>query len=104
MQHLMKVHIAKGLSAADARCAAMRAMDGIELRKEECRDLRGIGWRPTAAIIGNGVLVSHLFATYEFATINRWTPSYALCLAVPFICGSGHAQNLLEIQDLPIAH
>jgi predicted permease len=36
--------IAKGLSPKEARCAAMRAMDGLEQRKEEMRDMRRIHW------------------------------------------------------------
>ena len=34
--------IAKGLSPKEARYAAMRAMDGLEQRKEEMRDMRRI--------------------------------------------------------------
>lgn len=30
-------HIAKGMTPEDARCAAMRALGGIEQRKDECR-------------------------------------------------------------------
>jgi predicted permease len=36
--------IAKGLSPKEARYAAMRAMDGLEQRKEQMRDMRGIHW------------------------------------------------------------
>src|SRR5713101_4178946 len=36
--------IAKGLSPKEARYAAMRAMDGLEQRKEQVRDMRGIHW------------------------------------------------------------
>jgi macrolide transport system ATP-binding/permease protein len=36
--------IANGLSPKEARYAAMRAMDGLEQRKEEMRDMRGIRW------------------------------------------------------------
>src|SRR5205807_4023932 len=36
--------IAKGLSPKEARYAAMRAMDGLEQRKEEMRDMRHIHW------------------------------------------------------------
>jgi predicted permease len=36
--------IAKGLSPKEARYAAMRAMDGLELRKEEMRDMRRLRW------------------------------------------------------------
>jgi len=36
--------IARGLSPREARHAAMRAMDGLEQRKEQMRDMRGIHW------------------------------------------------------------
>lgn len=36
--------IANGLSPKEARCAAMRAMDGLEQRKEEMRDMRRVHW------------------------------------------------------------
>jgi len=36
--------VAKGLSPKEARYAAMRAMDGLEQRKEEVRDMRRIHW------------------------------------------------------------
>jgi putative ABC transport system permease protein len=36
--------IANGLSPKEARYAAMRAMDGLEQRKEEMRDMRCIHW------------------------------------------------------------
>src|SRR5580700_11245946 len=36
--------IAGGLSPKEARYAAMRAMDGLELRKEEMRDMQRIRW------------------------------------------------------------
>ena len=36
--------IANGLSPKEARNAAMRAMDGLEQRKEEIREMRGIHW------------------------------------------------------------
>src|SRR6267143_2414988 len=36
--------IAKGLSSKEARYAALRAMDGLEQRKEEMRNMRRIHW------------------------------------------------------------
>src|SRR5580700_3544326 len=36
--------IARGLSPREARYAALRAMDGLEQRKEEIRDTRRIHW------------------------------------------------------------
>ena len=37
-------NIANGLAPADARRAALRAMEGLELHKEECRDMRRVNW------------------------------------------------------------
>ncbi|HEU4934946.1 MAG TPA: ABC transporter permease [Vicinamibacterales bacterium] len=42
LQHLIDDHIAAGASPNDARHAALRDMGGIEQRKEECRDARGL--------------------------------------------------------------
>src|SRR6266581_141241 len=37
-------HIARGLSPKEARYAALRAMGGMEQRKEECRDMRRVSF------------------------------------------------------------
>jgi predicted permease len=37
-------HIAKGMTPEEARYAALRAIGGIERRKEECRDMRGVNF------------------------------------------------------------
>ena len=39
--------LAQGMPPEDARHAAMRAMDGLELRKEQCRDARGVNFLET---------------------------------------------------------
>src|SRR6266853_2766839 len=44
LEHKIEEGIAKGLSPTEARYAAMRAMDGLEQRKEEMRDMRRIHW------------------------------------------------------------
>src|SRR5882762_6596896 len=44
LAHKIEEGIAKGLSPKEARYAAMRAMDGLEQRKEEMRDMRRIHW------------------------------------------------------------
>ena len=36
--------ISEGMSPEEARYAALRAMDGLELCKEQCRDARGLRW------------------------------------------------------------
>src|SRR5215510_7217583 len=37
-------HIAKGMKPEEARYAALRALGGIEQRKEECRDMRRVNY------------------------------------------------------------
>jgi predicted permease len=44
LEHKIEEGIANGLSPKEARYAAMRAMDGLEQRKEEVRDMRRIHW------------------------------------------------------------
>jgi predicted permease len=44
LEHKIEEGIARGLSPKQARNAAMRAMDGLEQRKEEMRDVRHIHW------------------------------------------------------------
>src|SRR5258708_3893358 len=36
--------LARGMTPDEARQGALRAMDGLEPRKEECRDARGVNW------------------------------------------------------------
>ena len=42
VQRLTDEHIARGVSPAEARLMALRAMNGLEQRKEECRDTRRV--------------------------------------------------------------
>src|SRR5262245_22398372 len=42
IERLIEEHISKGMTEEEARYAALRAMGGVERRKEECRDLRGV--------------------------------------------------------------
>jgi predicted permease len=44
LEHKIDEGIAKGLSPREARYRALRAMDGLEQRKEEMRDTRRIHW------------------------------------------------------------
>jgi macrolide transport system ATP-binding/permease protein len=44
LEHKIEEGIANGLSPKEARYTAMRAMDGLEQRKEEMRDMRRIHW------------------------------------------------------------
>jgi putative ABC transport system permease protein len=42
LERRIEEYVASGLSAADARHAALRALGGVEQRKEECRDTRRV--------------------------------------------------------------
>src|SRR5262245_9884562 len=44
LERQIEEHIAKGMTPEEARYAAMRAMRGIEQRKEECRDMRRVNY------------------------------------------------------------
>ncbi|HJU64159.1 MAG TPA: ABC transporter permease [Gemmatimonadaceae bacterium] len=44
IQRLAQQYVARGMSPDVARTAAVRAMGGIERRKDECRDTRGVTW------------------------------------------------------------
>ena len=42
LERKIEEYIAQGLTPEQARQAALRAMDGLTQRKEECRDMRGV--------------------------------------------------------------
>src|SRR5262245_60660358 len=42
LERQIEEHIAKGLTPEEARYAALRAIGGVERRKEECRDMRRV--------------------------------------------------------------
>ena len=42
LERQIEEHIAKGMTEEEARHAALRAMGGVERRKEECRDTRRV--------------------------------------------------------------
>src|SRR5713226_10709416 len=44
IEQRITLEIARGLSPEDARSAALRAMDGMQQRKEECRDMRRVNY------------------------------------------------------------
>src|SRR5438445_4921645 len=42
VERLIEAHVARGATPEEARYAALRAMDGVEQRKEQCRDARRV--------------------------------------------------------------
>jgi len=49
LERQIEEYVAAGMSVEDARHAALRAIGGVEQRKEECRDMRGLNWIDNAA-------------------------------------------------------
>src|SRR5262244_1217054 len=44
IERQIEENIAKGMTPDEARHAALRAIGGVERRKEECRDMRRVRW------------------------------------------------------------
>ena len=80
--------IAKGLSPKEARYAAMRAMDGMEQRKEEMRDMRRIHW-----------LTDFLDdARYAMRSLGR-TPGLTLLVVITLALGIGMTSGTFSMVD-----
>lgn len=63
----IEMEMARGLSPEDARSAALRAMDGMEQHKEECRDMRRVNY------------IDHLLRDLRYAGRNLLrSPSFTL--------------------------
>ena len=99
LEHKIEEGIANGLSPKEARYAAMRAMDGLEQRKEEMRDMRGIHW-----------LTDFLDdAHYAIRSLQR-TPGLAafvvltLALGIGMVSGTFSMVDALIFRPYPVPH
>ena len=91
--------IANGLSPKEARYAAMRAMDGLEQRKEEMRDMRHIHW------------LTDFFddAHYAIRSLRRTTGLTAfvvitLALGIGMTSGTFSMVDALIFRPYPVPH
>jgi macrolide transport system ATP-binding/permease protein len=91
--------VANGLSPKEARYAAMRAMDGLEQRKEEMRDTRRIHW------------LTDFFDDARFAirSLSR-TPGLTAFVVITLALGIGMTSGTFSMVDAlifrpyPVAH
>jgi predicted permease len=88
LEHKIEEGIAKGLSPKDARYRAMRAMDGLEQRKEEMRDMRRIHW-----------LTDFLDdARYAIRSLRR-TPGLTAFVVITLALGIGMTSGTFSMVD-----
>lgn len=99
MERLMEQLIARGATPQDARYAALRAMDGLEQRKEQCRDERRVRY------------LEDLFKDLRFALRSmRRNPIFTLTAALSLALGIGANTAIFTAADailwkpLPVEH
>jgi predicted permease len=99
MERLMEQHMARGASSEEARHAALRAMDGMEQRKEQCRDARRVRY------------IEDFLKDVRFAlrTMGR-NPIFALTAMISLALGIGANTTIFTAMDavlwkpLPVDH
>ena len=99
MDQLIEHHMARGASPEEARFAALRAMDGMEQRKEQCRDSRRVRY------------IEDFLKDARFAlrTMGR-NPIFALTAIVSLALGIGANTAIFTAMDavlwkpLPVNH
>ena len=92
-----EANIARGMTAAAARTAALRAVGGIEQRKEECRDQRGVS------------IIENLVRDLRLALRQlRKQPAFTIAAVVSLALGIGgntaifQLLNALSLRPLPV--
>ncbi len=99
LENLIEMEMARGRSREEARFAALRAMDGMERHKEECRDLRRVP------------IIESIFRDvhYAFRTLKK-SPVFGAAVVLTLALGIGantavfSLVDALLLQRLPVLH
>jgi len=99
LEHKIEEGIAHGLSPKEARYAALRAMDGLEQRKEEMRDMRRIHWL-------TDFLDDARYATRSLRRTSGLTAFVAITLAlgIGMTSGTFSMVDALIFRPYPVPH
>ena len=86
IERQMREEIAAGRTAKEARHAALRSVDRLELRKEECRDMRRVSY------------IEHFMQDLQYAVrLIRRSPGFATVAVLSLALGVGLNSSVFSV-------